>query len=108
MRNVVFLPFYYAQEKKIFEKHGLDAELIQIRSDLQVVGLVSGEIDFTPVIGPTVFAIANGMPLRAIAVLYKAPLFSLVSPATVPNIKSLEGKQVAVSRLGSDSHVTES
>ncbi len=42
VRNVVFLPFYYAQEKKIFEKHGLDAELIQIRSDLQVVGLVSG------------------------------------------------------------------
>ena len=104
VRNVVFLPFYYAQEKKIFEKHGLDAELIQIRSDLQVVGLVSGEIDFTPVIGPTVFAIANGMPLKATAVLYKAPLFSLVSPATVPNIKSLEGKQVAVSRLGSDSH----
>ena len=104
VRNVVFLPFYYAQEKKIFEKHGLDAELIQIRSDLQVVGLVSGEIDFTPVIGPTVFAIANGMPLKATAVLYKAPLFSLVSPATVPNIKSLEGKQVAVSRVGSDSH----
>jgi ABC-type nitrate/sulfonate/bicarbonate transport system substrate-binding protein len=104
VRNVVFLPFYYAQEKKIFEKHGLDAELIQIRSDLQVVGVVSGEIDFTPVIGPTVFAIANGMPLRAIAVLYKAPLFSLISPATVSNIKSLEGKQVAVSRLGSDSH----
>ena len=50
------------------------------------------------------FAIANGMPLRAIAVLYKAPLFSLVSPATVTNIKNLEGKQVAVSRLGSDSH----
>ncbi len=50
------------------------------------------------------FAIANGMPLRAIAILYKAPLFSLVSPATVTNIKSLEGKQVAVSRLGSDSH----
>ena len=104
VRNVVFLPFYYAQEKKIFEKYGLAAELIQIRSDLQVVGLVSGEIDFTPVIGPTVFAIANGMPLKATAVLYKAPLFSLVSPATVTNIKSLEGKQVAVSRLGSDSH----
>jgi ABC-type nitrate/sulfonate/bicarbonate transport system substrate-binding protein len=88
VRNVVFLPFYYAQEKKIFEKHGLNAELIQMRSDLQVVGLVSGEIDFTPVIGPTLLAIANGMPLRAPAVLYKAPLFSLVSPATITNIKS--------------------
>ena len=104
VRNVVFLPYYYAQEKRIFEKHGLHAELIQMRSDLQVVGLVSGEIDFTPVIGPAMFAIANGMPLKALAVLYKAPLFSLVSPATLPNIKGLEGRQVAVSRIGSDSH----
>lgn len=23
VRNVVFLPYYYAQEKRIFEKHGL-------------------------------------------------------------------------------------
>jgi ABC-type nitrate/sulfonate/bicarbonate transport system substrate-binding protein len=104
VRNVVFLPYYYAQEKRIFEKHGLHAEIIQMRSDLQIVGLVSGEIDFTPVIGPAMFAIANGMPLKATAVLYKAPLFSLVSPATLPNIKSLEGRQVAVSRIGSDSH----
>jgi len=104
VRNVVFLPFYYALEKKIFEKHGLNAELIQMRSDLQTVGLVSGEIDFNPTIGPTTFAIANGMPLKVIAVFYKAPLFSLVSPAAVASIKSLEGKQIAVSRLGSDSH----
>src|SRR3954447_15397273 len=89
VRNVVFLPFYYAQEKRIFEKHGLDAELIQMRSDLQTVGLVSGEIDFTPVIGPAMPAIANGMPLRSVGVMYRAPVFALVSPANVPNIKSL-------------------
>jgi ABC-type nitrate/sulfonate/bicarbonate transport system substrate-binding protein len=104
VRNVVFLPFYYAQEKAIYEKYGLHAELIQIRSDLQTVGLVSGEIDFTPVIGPAVSAIANGMPLRAVAVMYRAPVFSLVSPGSFAHIKDLEGRQVAVSRLGSDSH----
>ncbi len=104
VRNVVFLPFYYAQEKAIYEKYGLHAELIQMRSDLQTVGLVSGEIDFTPVIGPAVTAIANGMPLRAVAVMYRAPVFSLVSPESLAHIKDLEGRQVAVSRLGSDSH----
>jgi len=104
VRNVVFLPFYYAQEKKIYEKYGLSAELIQMRSDLQTVGLVSGEIDFTPVIGPAVAAIANGMPLKAVAVMYRAPVFSLVGPGSLTNIKNLEGRQVAVSRLGSDSH----
>lgn len=104
VRNVVFLPFYYAKDRRIFEKHGIDSELIQMRSDLQMVGVVSGELDFNPAIGPATLAIAGGMPLKAVAVFYRAPLFSLVSPGTVGNLKDLEGKRVAVSRIGSDSH----
>ena len=87
VRNVVFLPFYYAKDTKIFDKHGLNVELIQMRSDLQLAGLASGEIDFTPSVGPAGAAIANGLPLKALAILYRAPLFSLVSPAGVSSAK---------------------
>jgi ABC-type nitrate/sulfonate/bicarbonate transport system substrate-binding protein len=104
VRNVVFLPFYYAQDTKIFEKHGLYVELIQMRSDLQLAGLVSGEVDYTPSVGPAGAAVAGGLPLKALAVLYRAPLFSLVGPATLAGAKDLEGKKVAVSRIGSESH----
>src|SRR5436309_15438026 len=74
VRNVVFLPFYYAKDTKIFDKHGMNVELIQMRSDLQLAGLISGEIDFTPAVGPATFAVANAAPIKALAVLYKAPL----------------------------------
>jgi len=104
VRNVVFLPFYYAKDTRIYDRYGLDVELIQMRSDLQLAGLVSGEIDFTPSVGPAGAAIANSLPLRALAILYRAPLFSLVSPSGVSNVKELEGKKVAVSRIGSESH----
>jgi ABC-type nitrate/sulfonate/bicarbonate transport system substrate-binding protein len=104
VRNVVFLPFYYAKDTKIYDRYGLDVELIQMRSDLQLAGLVSGEIDFTPAVGPAGAAIANSLPLRALAILYRAPLFSLVGPSGVSNVKELEGKKVAVSRIGSESH----
>jgi ABC-type nitrate/sulfonate/bicarbonate transport system substrate-binding protein len=104
VRNVVFLPFYYAKDAKIFEKHGLNVEIIQMRSDLQLAGLASGQIDYTPSVGPAGAAFANGMPLKALAVLYRAPLFALVSPAGVAGVKELEGKKVAVSRIGSESH----
>jgi len=104
VRNVVFLPFYYARDAKIFEKHGLNVELIQMRSDLQLAGLASGEIDYTPSAGPAVTAFANGLPVKALAVLYRAPLFSLVGPPALANVKELEGKKVAVSRIGSESH----
>ena len=104
VRNVVFLTFYYARDTKIFEKHGLNVELIQMRSDLQLAGLASAEIDFTPSAGPAFAAFANGLPVKALAVLYRAPLFSLVGPPALSNVKELEGKKVAVSRIGSESH----
>src|ERR1044071_9574031 len=104
VQNVVFLPFYYARDTKIFDRHGLNVELIQMRSDLQLAGLISGEIDYTPSVGPAGTAIANGLPIKALAILYRAPLFSLVSPTGTTSVKDLEGKKVAVSRIGSESH----
>src|SRR5437016_502999 len=104
VRNVVFLPFYYAKDTKIFDKHGLNVELIQMRSDLQLAGLASGEIDFTPSVGPAGAAIANGLPLKALAILYRALLFSLVSPPGASSARDLEGKPVASSRIGSERH----
>jgi NitT/TauT family transport system substrate-binding protein len=104
VRNVVFLPFYYAKDTKIYEKHGLDVELIQMRSDLQLAGLASGEIDFTPSSGPAANAIAGGLPFKVLAIVYRSPLFSLVAPGAIAGIKELEGKKVAVSRIGSESH----
>jgi ABC-type nitrate/sulfonate/bicarbonate transport system substrate-binding protein len=104
VRNVVFLPFYYAKDLRIYDRYGLSVELIQMRSDLQLAGLVSGEIDFTPSVGPAGAAIANSLPVKALAILYRSPLFSLVSPAGTTSAKELEGKKVAVSRIGSESH----
>jgi ABC-type nitrate/sulfonate/bicarbonate transport system substrate-binding protein len=104
VRNVVFLPFYYAKDTRIYDKYGLDVELIQMRSDLQIAGLASGEIDFIPSAGPAANAIASGLPLKGLAVIYRAPVFSLVSPSGIASGKALEGKKVAVSRIGSESH----
>jgi NitT/TauT family transport system substrate-binding protein len=104
VKSVVFLPFYYGYDKKIFEKHGIQLEIISMRSDLQTIGLVSGELDFNPAIGPAILAISSGMPLKTIAVIYRAPLLSLLVSARVARPKDLEGKKVAVSRIGSESH----
>lgn len=101
-RNVVLMPFYYAKDKKLFEKYGLDVEIIQIRSNLQLAGLVSGELDFITGIGTAIEGIGKGLPVKAVGVLYRAPLFSLLTQ--LPNAKSLEGKKVSVSRIGSESH----
>ena len=101
-RNVVLMPFYYAKDKKLFDKQGLDVEIIQIRSNLQLAGLVSGELDFITGIGTAIEGIGKAIPVKAVGVLYRAPLFSLLSQLPTP--KALEGKKVSVSRIGSESH----
>jgi NitT/TauT family transport system substrate-binding protein len=104
VRNVVLMPYYYAKDKGFFDREGLRAEIIQIRSNLQVAGVASGELDFMSGVGTAFEAMRKGAPLKVLAVLYRAPLFSLVSGAAVKAPKDLEGKKVGVSRIGSESH----
>ena len=102
VRNVVLLPFYYAKDRQIFDKNGLYVEIVQMRSDLQMAGVASGEIDFAAAVGSAVQAIVSGMPLKIVGILYHGSPFSLVGAASAP--KDLAGKKVAVSRIGSESH----
>ena len=104
VRNVVLMPYYFAKDKGYFEREGLKAEIIQIRSNLQVAGVASGELDFMSGVGTVIEAQRKGAPLKILAVLYRAPLFSLVSGAAVKRPKDLEGKKVGVSRIGSESY----
>jgi NitT/TauT family transport system substrate-binding protein len=104
VRNVVLMPYYYAKDKGFFDKEGLRAEIIQIRSNLQVAGVASGELDFMSGVGTAFEAMRKGAPLKVLAVLYRAPLFSLVSGAAIKAPKDLDGKKVGVSRIGSESH----
>src|SRR5919198_3818796 len=64
-RNVVLMPFYYARDKKLFDKYGLDVEIIQIRSNLQLAGLVAGEVDFFTGVGTALEGNGKGMPVKA-------------------------------------------
>jgi sulfonate transport system substrate-binding protein len=104
VRNVVLMPYYFAKDKGYFDREGLRAEIIQIRSNLQVAGVASGELDFMSGVGTAIDAVRKGAPLKVIAVLYRSPLFSLVSGSAIKTPKDLIGKKVGVSRIGSESH----
>ena len=64
VRNVVLLPFYYAKDRQIFDKYGLYVEIVQMRSDLQMAGVASGEIDFAAAVGSGIQAIVSGSRSR--------------------------------------------
>lgn len=95
------LPILIAQEKKLFQAEGFDAEVIQIRTALAIPAIVSGELDFTTSAETTVRAAISGLPVRAIGFIGIRSSLVLVSQPRITSVAALRGGKIAVSSLRS-------
>lgn len=93
------LPILIAQDKKLFQAEGLDAEIIQIRTALALPALMSGELDFTTSAETTIRAAVSGMPLKAIGFIGVRSSLVLVSQPKINSVAALKGGKIAVSSL---------
>jgi len=96
---------HFAKEVGLFNKAGLDVEIIYIPGGSTVVqAMAAGEIQFgrgsaTEVVS----AHLAGFQLKILAALINKFVYSFVTPATITKPQDLKGKAVAVSRFGSGS-----
>jgi NitT/TauT family transport system substrate-binding protein len=97
------LPAWLGADRGIFEKYGLDVELIYISGLAKISeSLVAGEIDFG--ITPTPSAMGPGLQgadLVAIASWASKNAFSLYTQPSITSVEDLRGKRIATSRRGS-------
>lgn len=95
-------PFWIAKELGIFEKHGLDVNLIYIASGFTSVNaLLGGSVDVIAASGlAAVGAAARGAPILIIASLGPTA-YKLVGHPSISSIQDLKGKTVGSSRIGS-------
>src|SRR5262249_61498541 len=68
-----FLSLPLGQKAGSFQKEGLQADLIRIRSTVALTALVSGELDYHSVLGPAVAPAIRGGPGQNVA-CYNPPL----------------------------------
>lgn len=99
--GIIPFPLIVAKEKRIFERVGLEVELINIRPGLAVTALVSGDLQYTAFAGTTVNAAVQGLPVKVVMVYNDRPLFSLMSRPQIRSLKDLKGKVLGVSSLTS-------
>ncbi len=97
-----FAPGWVAREAGIFDKYGIDAELLHLPSRQASAALVSGEVDYGFFSGRTVVELrTQGADVVAVA----APILKLIqSVMVVPEIREpadLRGKRLAVTQFGS-------
>ena len=91
------LPFWVAQEQGIFNRAGLDVELIWMQSGLSTSALLAREVDAifgTPQVTLTTLAAKNPPPLIAIAAWGSASEHWLVVDSSVRSVKDWRTKRL--------------
>jgi NitT/TauT family transport system substrate-binding protein len=94
---------FVIKEGKLFEKYGLDAEVITVMgSGIGSKALISGNLDVIPIATPTVIA-ANlaGADMAILAHTMPAVVHALMVRPDIKRPEDLRGKKIGVSSLGS-------
>ncbi len=94
---------FIAKEGKLYEKHGLDAEIITVNgSGLGSKVLISGGIDIIPIATPTVIAAdLAGADLAILAHTMPGVIHAMMVKPEIKRPEDLKGKKIGVSSLGS-------
>jgi ABC-type nitrate/sulfonate/bicarbonate transport system substrate-binding protein len=91
---------YYAKDRRLFEKEGLDPKMIIAKAEAILAALSAGELGYTTFSTSAVEASLIGMPFRLVAVANEQPVWGLVVPKSVNQVSELRGKKIGVSSFG--------
>ena len=104
-RSYAFLPAQVAVAKGFFKDENLDPVLIQMRSQVTVPALMSGEVHYTLSFGNILAGAMQGMPFKILAVLTDRPLHHIVARPEIKTVGDLRGKRIGTQRIGGSDHL---
>jgi len=104
--SLAFLVPFVAKDRGFYLKHGSDVELIQMRPNISIAALLSGQIDYIELIGSAIRSAARGLPIRAISTNIKAPFFSIIGQHKYKSIKDLKGAVIGLTSIGGTNHIS--
>ena len=104
--SLAFLVPFVAKDRGFYAKQGIEAELIQVRPNVAMAALLSGDIDYVELIGSIIRSAGRGAPVRAISTSIKAPFFSFAANSKYKTIKDLKGATIGVTAIGGTNYVS--
>lgn len=104
--TLAFLVMFISKDRGFYSKYGFDAEVVQVRPNVAVVALLSGDAAYTEVLGSSIRSAAKGAPIRAISTTIKSPFFSLAANPQFKSVRDLKGKAVGVNAIGGTNHAS--
>jgi NitT/TauT family transport system substrate-binding protein len=99
--NLSNLTVGVAHTRDFFKQEGIDAEIIRMNPNVATMALVSGDVDYTTLIGSVIGANLKGAKLKMIACSQDRTPLAFVAKPAVKSVKDLKGKIIAVGSYGS-------
>jgi len=99
--SMVVIAFTAAKERGYYRDEGLDVDLVQMRDTLGISALIGGNVEFASMSGAGMTAMVGGVPLRFVYSTFYRPMFWLYAKSDITDVKSLRGKRIGVTGLGS-------
>jgi NitT/TauT family transport system substrate-binding protein len=96
---------FYARDRGLFEKEGIGAKVILVKTEAALAAQSAGDLDYTTFSTSVIDAAARGIPARLVAVTIKQPAVGLVVRKEIDNVTDLKGRKVGVSSFGGLLHV---
>ena len=92
-----YMPYYIAQEKGIYKKHGVESEYIQMVTSIQPQAVVNNNINFLTSVSTGISAAVAGLPLVIVISFSDTSPWVLVTNKEISKPQDLLGKTVALS-----------
>jgi len=101
-------PLFVAKDKKLYEKYGLDVQLILVNSGSLVAQMFqAGEIQITANAPASLVSLAaTGEKLSFFFGLSNTSPFSVVTQPSIRRAEDLKGKKIGTARFGGSSHIS--
>ena len=100
--NETIGPYWVAIDKGLYQKHGIDARLLQVRNaQISLAALVSGEVPvFLPSVGNVLTGVSAGAKIGCVASPIRGISRELVARKEIESLAALRGKTLGVQSIG--------
>jgi ABC-type nitrate/sulfonate/bicarbonate transport system substrate-binding protein len=105
-RSIASVDLYIAQERGFFRQEGLLAEVVQVRGNIGVTALLSGDAHAINNVGTLIRALERSdIPAKVVSQSLKKNLFWLVTKPEITRVSELKGKIFGTTTLGGSQHL---
>ena len=98
-------PFWIAHELKLFEKYGLETELVYVSGARPIQAMLGGSVDVSQVGGAAaVAAMAQGAEVAILGTIFTRLTFAIHAGPQIKQISDLRGKTLGAGTVGGNSY----